>query len=543
MTGTAEGLPVLVVARRIHTGADTVEAVVVRGGRVAATGDADALRRSVPAAATLDLSGATVTAGLTDAHVHLVEWALARRQAPLRDAGSPAAAAAAVARHLEAHGAGPDGWVLGRGWDPNPWTEPPHRRHLDEALGDRPVLLQSHDMHSCWASTAALRRAGLAGSTPDPAGGRIERDEDGEPTGVVRDNAIPLLTGAVPPHSEAVKRDALLDAQAALHRWGVTGVHTVEPDSLGLLEAVRADDALRLRVLQHLSLARLDDAIRLGLRSGFGGPWLRVGGVKMFLDGALGSRTAWLREPYEGTDDRGISTLAPAEFRDAVRRAAAAGLAVAVHAIGDAAMDLALDALSSHVDVLDGPVPHRIEHAQLMAPDQLGLRTGGVTGGEGAGEEVGVGPAARRVVLSVQPSHLMTDWRAADRHWGERARWSYAFRSMEAAGFTLALGSDAPVEPPDPREGVYAATARQDRAGEPDGGWYPDERLRMERAWAGYTTGAARAAGDARQGRLEPGSFADLVAWDRDPLAAEPDEVRALRPLLTMVNGEVVWRT
>jgi hypothetical protein len=525
----------LLIARRIHAPDGPAQALLIRGGRVAAVGDAAGLHGAAPGAATLELPGLVVTPGLTDAHVHLVEWALARRQPELSRTGSPAEAARTVAEHVTAHGRGPGGWVRGRGWDPHRWSEPAHRRQLDEAVGDVPVALESHDMHSYWASSAALRAAGIDAGTGDPAGGRIERDAAGEPTGVLRDNAIPLLLEAVPPHTAADRRAALLEAQTALHAMGVTGVHTVEPGSLGLLEAARADDALRLRVLQHLPLAKLDDAIRLGLRSGFGGPWLRIGGVKMFLDGALGSRTAWLREPYEGTDDRGINTLDPDTFRDAVARGAAAGLATTVHAIGDAAVDLALETLAAHP--LEGPIAHRIEHAQLMAPDRLGIDRAGVAGAAGASD---LSDAMRRVVLSVQPCHLMTDWAAADRHWGERARWAFALRSMEAAGYTLALGSDAPVEPPDPRHGLWSAVARRDLDGAPEGGWYPEEALSMERAWRGYTTGAAAAAGDPRQGRLAPGAFADLVAWNEDPL--ESDDPRGLEPALTMVNGEIVCR-
>ncbi len=532
VSGATDGLPLLLTARRIHAAGGPAEAVLIRRGRIADVGDAARLRRGAPGAATLELPELVVTPGLTDAHVHLVEWALARRQPELSRTDSPGEAATVVAEHRAAHGPGPGGWVLGRGWDPHRWSDAAHRRQLDEAVGHVPVALESHDMHSYWASSAALRAAGIEPGTADPAGGRIERDATGEPTGVLRDNAIPLLLEAVPAHTAADRREALLEAQTALHAMGVTGVHTVEPDSLGLLEAVRADDALRLRILQHLPLAKLDDAIRLGLRSGFGGPWLRIGGVKMFLDGALGSRTAWLRDPYEGTDDRGINTLDPDTFRDAVRRGSAAGLAMTVHAIGDAAMDLALEVLSAHPP--DGPVPHRIEHAQLMAPDQLGL------GADGPAAAADVSAATTRIVLSVQPCHLMTDWAAADRHWGGRARWAFALRSMEAAGYTLALGSDAPVEPPDPRHGVWAAVARRDMEGAPEGGWYPEESLSTERAWSGYTAGAAAAAGDPRQGRLAPGSFADLVAWTEDPL--ETGDARALDPVLTMVDGEVVWR-
>lgn len=526
VTAAGDGRPTLVLARIIHTVDGDVEALLVRDGRVTDLGTAEDLRQRHPTTHRLELSDLTVTPGLTDAHIHLVEWALARRWPELGAMDSPAAAAAAVARSLEGGSPESEGWIHGRGWDPHRWSEPAHRRHLDRVLGGRPVALQSHDMHAYWASSEALRRAGIDAATAEPDGGRIEKAPDGEPTGVLYDNAIPLLLSAVPSATRSERRAAVLEGQNALHRHGVTGVHTVEPDSLGLLEELRAADALRLRVLQHLPLHRLDDAIRLGIRSGFGGPWLRIGGVKMFLDGALGSRTAWLREPYEGTEDRGLSTLEPDAFRDAVRRGADAGLATTVHAIGDAAMDLALEVLAAHPAT--GPIPHRIEHAQLMTPEQLGSNGS-------------AGPGAGAVVLSVQPSHLMTDWRAADRHWGDRARWAFAFRSMEAAGFTLALGSDAPVELPDPRHGLHAALTRRDLGGEPERGWHPGERLSMERAWAGYTTGPARAAGDGRQGRLTRGSFADLVAWDRDPAAAGPDEVLGLKPILTMVEGEVVW--
>lgn len=526
-------VPILIRAARVRLAPGdavvapaTVEAVLVRHGRIEAVGQADRLRSVAPDARILDLPGATVTPGLTDSHVHLIEWGIARGGVDLTATRSPTEAAAAVAEHAETR---PDGWVVGRGWNPHRWAEPPARGHLDDVVPGRPVLLQSLDMHSVWANTAALRAAGIGAGTPDPDGGRIERDAGGEPTGILRDNAMPLLQRAASTPSDEDRRRAALDAQAALHRWGVTGVHTVEPDSLALLEAIRDQDLLRLRILQHLPIAKLDDAIRLGVRSGFGGDWIRIGGIKMFLDGALGSLTALMREPYERTADRGVATLPPEEFRAAVRRGSAAGLAMTVHAIGDAAMDLALDVLGTDDASVRGPVPHRIEHAQLIGADRLG-----VDGGE-------PDPALRGLVCSVQPSHLSTDWPAVDRHWGDRGRGAYAFRSLEAAGAILALGSDAPVDVPDPRLGLYAAVARQDLDGAPTRGWYPEERLSAERAVAGYTTGAARAAGDARQGRLTPGAFADLVAWDRDPAEATAQDLRALRPSMTMVGGEVVW--
>jgi len=245
--------------------------------------------------------------------------------------------------------------------------------------------------------------------------------------------------------------------------------------------------------------------------------------VKIFLDGALGSRTAWLREPYVGTEDyRGIQTLPESDFRDAVTRAARAGLAATVHAIGDAAVALALDVLGE----IEPPpaLPHRVEHLQLCPPElwDRAARSG--------------------IVASMQPAHLLSDIPAAERHWGhERCRGAYAFAPLLRLGTTLALGSDVPVETIDPRAGLFAAMRRETWRGPWEGGeWYPEHALTAAEALAGYTEGPALAARDERRGCLLPGRDADLVAWDRDPLTAAPEEVREMRCLLTMVAGEIV---
>jgi predicted amidohydrolase YtcJ len=518
----------LVTADRIHTFDDRaplVEALLLRRGRIVASGRRADLRAAAPNAAILDLPGTTITPGLVDAHIHLLEWALARRQPDLATADSPAAAAAIVAAHAPPSG---EAWVQGRGWNPHRWDgEAPDRRALDGALPDRPVALRSHDMHALWVNSAALAAAGIDRATPDPPGGRIVRDADGAATGLLLENAIQLVTARIPDPDDDLLSDAVLAGQAELHSLGITGVHCAEMavgafHTLRILEHLRSRDLLRLRVLQHLPLPRLDDAIRLGLRSGFGGEWIRIGAVKLFLDGALGSRTAWLREPYEGTTDTGMRVMEPAAFRAAVGRAAAAGLAAMVHAIGDAAVDLALDVLS-HPDLAVPAMPHRIEHVQLCPGERLA-------------------DAARAgIVCSMQPAHLMTDWRPADRHWGGRARHAYAFRSLVEAGATLAFGSDAPVEPVDPRLGLYAAATRTDLAGEPAAGWYPAERIGIASALRAYTVGAAVAAGDARRGTLGVGADADLVAWDRDPLTAQGEEILRLRCHATLVAGRVAW--
>lgn len=514
--------PVIFAARRVHTMADgtTVEgadAVLVRNGRIEEVGRRDALAASTDAAV-VDLGDVTLTPGLTDAHVHLVEWALSLGRAQVAGAASPDVVADRVAE------AAPDaGWVLGHGWNRHLWDTDPHRSHLDRRLPDRPVVLTSADMHAVWANSVALERAGIGPDTPDPEGGRLSRDGDGVPTGVLYDNAMPLLLDVIPAPGTAEVEQATVAGQTELHRHGITGVQSVEPDTLGTLERLRSRDLLRLRVLQHLPLAKLDEAIHLGLRSGFGGDWIRIGGIKMFLDGSLGSLTARMLEPYEGSGDRGVQTLETSDFQDAVRRAARAGLASTVHAIGDEVVALALETLADP-ETRVAALPHRIEHVQLLPP--------------GRAADAGRGG----IVCSVQPSHLIADWAPADRHWGpERAPRAYAFRSLLDGGAVLAFGSDLPAGPMDPRLTFLAATARQGPDGVPEGGWYPDERLTPGEALRAYTVGPAHAAGRLDHGRLVPGAVADMVAWTLDPLTLRGTDFMEQTCAATIVAGDIVW--
>jgi predicted amidohydrolase YtcJ len=539
-TPTADaGADLLVLADRIHTLAPTAApaatALLVHAGRIAAIGTAAQLRDEAPHARVLDLAGATLTPGLTDAHVHLTEWAFARREVDLSTAASPEAAARSVVAHAHAShpyaaaaGSAAAAWLRGRGWNAHLWQgRHPDRHVLDAVVGDRPVALQSHDMHALWVNSAALRAAGIDAATADPEGGQIVRDGAGEPTGLLLEWAAQLVTRALPVPTLDQAANAVADAQAELHALGITGVHSFpgvhfpEPDPLAVLLALHERGRLHLRVLQHIPLDLLDHAVRLGLRSGFGDEWLRIGAVKMFLDGALGSRTAWMREPYEGEAGSGMNTLEPRDFRAAVQRAAAAGIATTVHAIGDAAVSLALDVLADPALRVAG-LPHRIEHVQCCPPERF------------------TDAARAGVVCSMQPSHLITDWSIAERCWGARSRGAFALASLLRAGTTLAFGSDVPVEPVDPRRGLFAAVARQDYEGRPAQGWQPQERIGLEDALRGYTTGPAAAAGLAPPaGTLTPGAAADLVAWDADPLAGA-ESARSMRCVATVVGGRIV---
>jgi predicted amidohydrolase YtcJ len=261
-----------------------------------------------------------------------------------------------------------------------------------------------------------------------------------------------------------------------------------------------------------------------GIRSGDGSDWVTVGGTKLFLDGSLGTQTAWMLEPYEGSDDRGLPISRLETARDAVRRAATGGIAAVVHAIGDAAVRRALNLLSELPKVA---LPHRIEHLQCVQPTDLGRA------------------AAAGIVASMQPAHLLTDIPLVERHWGRRGAGAYAFATLARAGTTLAFGSDAPVAPLDPREGIFAAMAREAADGSSAGSWRPQERLGFEEVLRGYTAGTAYAAGVAhRRGALASGFDADLVAWDVDPALAggDPRAIRHARARLTVVAGEVVMQ-
>lgn len=530
MTSTApeQEQDLLVLADRIHACTDgtPARALLIRAGRVAALGDPARLRTASPDAKVLDLAGTTITPGLTDAHAHLTEWAFARREVDLADARSPAEAAALVA----AHTGGQSGeWIRGRGWNPHVWHgAEPHRSLLDAISADRPVALQSHDMHALWVNTAALDAAGITRDTSDPPGGTIVRDERGEATGLLLEWAGRLVTDRATPPTLDDAVAALHAAQAELHTLGITGahsfpgIHITVPEAGEVIRRLRERGALRLRILQHIPLDALDAALGAGVRSGQGDEWVRTGAVKMFLDGALGSRTAWMREPYEDGSGCGMRIMDPADFRETVRRAAAGGIASTVHAIGDAAVCLALDVLGEPA-LRIAALPHRIEHLQCCPVERLAdaARTG--------------------IVCSMQPSHLITDWSIADRHWGERrSRGTYAVGSLHRFGTILAFGSDVPVEPVDPRRGLFAAVMRQDLTGAPSDGWHPAERMSALDALSASTVGPARAAGlAAPAGSLAPGAAADFAAWDLDP-CADPEMIMQMRCVATVVAGELV---
>ena len=521
------GEEVLLVGGRVlpGAGAPAADAILVRGGLVGAVGEeADVRQQASRGAREVDVGGATLTAGFVDAHTHLTMWGLGLRQISLSGAASVEIAAERVAEAAREV----DGWLLGHGWNRHLWTRLPDRTDLDRLIPDRPVFLDSQDLHAAWLNSTALRLCGITRDTPDPPGGQIVRElETGEATGLLLENARALARFRLPEPTADEICAALGQAQKVAHGFGVTGVHSLDPTGLRDFTLLAERGELELRVLQHIQLNQLGSAVRVGLRSGFGGGLIRIGGVKMFLDGTLGSRTAWLREPYEETPSEfGIATLLEREFREAVQEAAAHGLASTVHAIGDSAVGLALDVLGEIAP--PATMPHRIEHLQLCPPEWWAR------------------VASAEVTASMQPAHLLSDVQPAERDWGARAVGAFAFAELLRAGACLAFGSDVPVETLDPRAGLYAATARGQWAEFEDGRlpaapWYGRHLLTGAEAVAAYTEGPARAAGTAHlTGRLHTGFAADVTVWSHDPTTLPPERYRDLECLMTIVAGRIV---
>jgi predicted amidohydrolase YtcJ len=521
------------------TGFGWVEAIGIRDGRVAFAGSAvDLETRADPHTERFELEpGEIAIPGLTDAHLHVIDAALAMSQVDLSTAATldeGLERIAAGARRVPA-----PGWIFGGGWDQRRWGAWPTADALEQAAPGRLVALHSFDHHCLWVSHATLAAAGIDRTTPDPDGGVIRRGTTGEPEGALLENASGLIEHIVPlPDSDAVAR-AIEALGAELLALGVVGAH--DPRFLAPDPGNRAFDMyagmadagdLPIRVHVGVRAEGLDDAIARGFRSGqlLGGTdaqragRLTMGWLKLFADGTLASRTAALLAPVEGTDNTGMFTTPPDEMAALVKRAAAAGIATKIHSIGDAAVRTSLDLLgptASKVKLMP-----RLEHVQLCS--------------EGDRSRF----AALGIAASVQPVHLRDDAETARRDWGPRAEANgYTWRSLVDAGAVVAFGTDAPVEPIDPWPGIAMAVLRRDPSWGADAAPYgPDETLTLEQALRAATVGPHLSAKDPLGGRLVPGSRADLIVL---PAAPRDGGERAaafaeVRPRLVLLDGEVV---
>lgn len=513
----------------------TAQALAIDGDRIVQVGTEEAVLAAYPEARRVDAEGRTVVPGLIDAHAHLTGLAGTRLMADLRGTTSKAE----IVERLQAFAAEvPEGaWILGRGWDQNDWGEGsqafPTRADLDAAFPERPVWLRRIDGHASWANTAALEVVGLDSlrALPDPEGGRIVRAADGIPTGVFIDAAEQIIDAQVPEPTEAQLEQALQAAIAEAVRYGLTGLHDAGLDTREIERYRRAVEEDRFDLRVYAMVGDMDSTFQHfctnGPLIGFGDR-LTVRSIKFYMDGALGSRGAALLEPYDDDpSNRGLLMQNPDSFFVAVQQAMACGFQVNTHAIGDSGNRVALDTYARAMQAVpDHAGRHRIEHAQVVAPEDIPRFA-----------ELGV-------IAAVQPTHATSDmyW-AEDRVGAERIRGGYAWRSLLDAGARLALGSDFPVEHVDPLLGFYAAVTRQDAEGWPDGGWYAAQRLTREEALRGFTLDAAYAAFQEDElGSLEPGKFADFVILSHDIMTVPASQILETDVVATYLGGEAVYR-
>jgi predicted amidohydrolase YtcJ len=520
---------------RVWTGdaAREVEALAIVGERVVAAGSAAEIERwRGPATVVLDAGGRRVLPGFNDSHLHFVEASLKLGQVRLKDARSPSELARRVAEHARAL---PEGeWVLGGTWDDQSFADPrlPTRQDLDPLTPARPVFVDRYDGHMALANSLALKLAGVTRDTQAPAGGEIVRDAGGEPTGVLKDAAMGLVARVVPPASREARLRAIREGLRYAASVGVTSVQEMgsSAEDVGAYAELLERGELTVRISAAPPLARWEELARLGLRRAFGSPWLRLGALKAFADGSLGSTTAFFFEPYSdapATSGLLSDEMQPIEaMRDRLAKADAAGLQLCVHAIGDRAISTVLD-LYEDVLAANGPRDRRwrIEHAQHVAPADFARF------------------AALGVIASVQPYHAIDDGRWAEGRIGPaRAKTTYAFRSFLDAGVRLALGTDWYVGSLDPLQTVYAAATRATLDGKRPGGWVPEQRITVAEAVSAYTAGAAYAEFQERdKGRLVAGQLADFVVLDQDVFAVSHERLRDVEVDVTVVGGRVVY--
>ena len=519
-----------------------VEAVAIVNGRFLAMGSDEEIRAyQGPNTVVIDLKGRLAVPGLSDSHAHFIDGGFQLLSVDLKEARSEEEFVRRIA--AKAGTVPPGRWMQGGDWDEEAWPSEklPNRWLIDPVTPHTPVFISRYDGHASLANSLALNLAGVTKDTPDPLGGVIVRDpKTGEPTGILKDEAQDLVLKVIPRPSESEMEEALRAALKEAARVGLTSVHdiTVSTDSwngsftgeISLLRRAELEGWLTCRIYAITPIAQWKNLADAGISHAMGSGFLKLGAVKAFADGSLGSRTAWMFKPYD--DDPGNSGLPmplmtpPSKMAELAQKADKAGIQLCTHAIGDRAVSAILD-IYERVGG-DHPAAHRfrVEHAQHVRPEDFD-RFG----------KLGI-------VASMQPYHAIDDGRWAEKRIGhERARFSYAWRTMLNAGAVLAFGSDWPVAPLDPLSGIYAAVTRATLDGKNPGGWFPEQRLTVEEALRAYTRGSAYAAFEEMdEGTISPGKLADVVVLSEDLFRIPPERIKDARVEITIVGGRVVYR-
>lgn len=506
----------LLVNGVIHTCAAPKPAdyLAIANGRILAAGRGSGKQWKGRTTEVIDLNAKSAAPGIIDSHIHFLDYAFNLERVQLVACKDRDAVLDVLRQRARTAVAGE--WIFGRGWRTPQLGGFPHRKMLDEIFPENPVVLHSHDEHFRWLNTKALAQCGIARARPVD-GGFVGADPDGLANGILGENAIALLRPHLPVPDRLSRHRALLRAQQEMHRLGVVGIHSMDANNaFGDLQDLHANGHLRLRVFHSIPIRQLEQAVEIGIRTGTGDNWFRFGPVKIFSDGALGPRSAWMLEPFLETDELGIEIMPEAELTEKIKLALSNGVAVAVHAIGDRANRQCLNAFEANARLLAIPrAASRIEHAQLLHPADI--------------------PRFARigVLASMQPYHAVSDQPLAQRYWGDRARYSYAWRSLLESDATLLFGSDSPVEDPDPMQGLQAAVHRPN--------WTDRSQvISPQETLLAYTRTPAYASGElSRRGTLERGKLADVTIFSEDPIRAA---FRDIRVLGTVIQGTFVHR-
>jgi predicted amidohydrolase YtcJ len=509
------------------------EAVACLGRRILAVGSTAEVRTWIGSGTrVIDLKGRRVLPGFNDAHLHFYTGGAQLAGVKLRDARSPAEFRERIGAFAATLPKGR--WITGGDWDHENWTPPqlPTRAWIDAVTPDHPVFVNRLDGHMALANSLALRLAGLSRQSADPPGGAIVRDARGEPTGLLKDAAMQAVERVIPQPSPEELAGALGAAMRHAAENGVTSVQdmSVSPEILAVYQKLLARGELTLRIYGFQPLATWERLAGIGLRAGFGNHQLKIGGMKGFADGSLGSATALFFEPYlDAPDSSGLASeemIPESKLAGRILGADRAGLQLAVHAIGDRANQIVLGMFQTALRQNGLPDRRfRIEHAQHLQPKDIPRF------------------ASLGVIASMQPYHAIDDGRWAEKRIGpERAKFSYAFRSLAEAGTTLAFGSDWPVAPISPLLGIYAAVTRATLDGRHPGGWVPEQKISVAQAIRAYTLGSAYAAFDERiKGSIQPGKLADLAVLSSDILSIDPAQIPKVQLVMTVFDGKVIF--
>ncbi|HLV88828.1 MAG TPA: amidohydrolase [Candidatus Sulfotelmatobacter sp.] len=511
----------------------SAQAVAVLGDRIVAVGtSADIEAWRGPHTNVIDAHGKLLLPGFNDAHVHFISGGMQLTNVQLKDAASPQEFARLIGERAKATPKGE--WILGGNWDETKWNPPniPTKELIDAAAPDTPVFVERYDGHMGVANSLALRLAGITAKTPDPPGGTVVRDAQGNPTGALKDAAVDYIDKAIPPLTHAQRIKIVKQAMAYAASVGVTSVQHMNPDyeDIAAYSELLRRGELITRIYAAPLITQVDDQVKIGIGRAFGGPFLRIGALKAYADGSVGSKTAYFFEPFLNQgNNRGLlaDEMHPISLmRDRMMKADAAGLQICTHAIGDEAISTILDLYGDIVKAHgEADRRFRIEHAQHMAAKDFDRFAG------------------LHVIASVQPYHAIDDGRFVESYIGhDRSSRTYAFRTFLDHGVRLALGTDWEVAPLDPMLTVYAAVTRATLDGKNPQGWFPEQKLTVAEAVEAYTMGSAYAEfQENEKGSITPGKLADMVLVSDDIFTIAPEKIRDVRAIETFVGGKVVY--